>query len=148
MDKSSLQSRSCFIQGSFTCAFTQARAALSTGIQSRVTHGTLLDYPAAVRARLMAAFKSRSVTDPQSSHLKIRSARVRSSSIQPHQEQVLLDGSQRETVDTREPACWVLYASCRRNSEKPTSAMDRESLRFLSIPRILRSSRTMHVGRS
>src|SRR5215469_13839393 len=73
---------------------------------------------AANRSKLIAAFRSRSMTRPHRSQRKTRSASVKSSSThsQPGVEQVLLDGSQREARRTLEPYHAALYKSCRLNS--------------------------------
>src|SRR5258708_29371687 len=57
---------------------------------------------------LIAAFRSRSITNPQSWQRKTLSAKVKSSCIQPHLEQVLLDAYQRSTSCTEPPYCSAL----------------------------------------
>src|SRR5262249_8961936 len=77
-------------------------------------------------AKLIAAFRSRSMTSPQSGRNGLRQRNTRSfsskvSSTHPQQEHVLLEAIHRSARLMRHPYQAALYVNCRRNSYQPTS---------------------------
>lgn len=85
-------------------------------------------------AILRAALRSLSSTRPQSPHRKIRSDRHSVTFAAPHTEQILDVGAYRGTTTTRDPYRGALYSSCRRNSAKPASRIDRFRPDFAARP--------------
>jgi hypothetical protein len=114
--------RSCFFRGlapffvdSFTGAFRR-RPALSTPQAFCVSEELPANF-----AKLMAAFRSRSITSPHCWQWKVRSESIRFASYQPQPEHVREDGSHRSASTMRHPFQAALYVNCRRNSYQPTS---------------------------
>jgi len=97
----------------------------------------------AKRSRFFAAFTSRSWITPQAGHAHARTASGSVSSLCPHAEQVLLLAKKRSAITTCPPRIAALYLSCRRNSKKLISAMERAKCRFAIMPRTLRFSTAM-----
>src|SRR5262245_44039072 len=90
-------SGSCFNGESFTSALRRWSA-----LSSPQAFCLSEELPASL-AKLIAAFRSRSSTWPQSSQRNVRSASVRSSSTEPLHEQVFDGGSHRLAISTRQP---------------------------------------------
>lgn len=65
------------------------------------------------------------------------------SAMLPHSKQVFNEGNQRSAATIRPPRIATLYSSCRRNSKKPMSAMERARRRFCTMPRTFKSSMPM-----
>lgn len=82
---------------------------------------------------------SRSCRTPHS-HVHSRSAKVRLSFTKPQTEHVLLLGKNLSTNTTRQSYHLALYSNCRRNSNKPNSAMLRAKHLFFIIPDTFKSS--------
>src|SRR5436853_6137558 len=94
------------------------------------------------RDRLMAAFRSRSITKPHS-HLNVRSARDIFAFIKPQLEHVFVEGKNRSTLTNLDPYQGVLYSSCRTNCDHETSAIDLAKQWFFIIACTDKSSTTM-----
>src|SRR5258708_29852983 len=93
---------SCFTEGSFTPA-----QRLSPALPSPQAFCLSAELPASL-LKLIAAFRSRSMTSPQSGragfrHTTVRSASVRLSSTHPQHEQVREEANQRSATSTRQP---------------------------------------------
>src|SRR6266568_1681773 len=78
----------------------------------------------------------------------MRSERSISSLTLPHLEHIFVEGNQRSARRNLSPCHTVLYPICRRNSPRPTSLMERASLRLRFIPSTWRSSSTTTAGRT
>src|SRR5216683_5564121 len=78
----------------------------------------------------------------------IRSERSIFSLTLPHLEHLFVEGNQRSARSNVSPCHTVLYPICRRNSPRPTSLMERASLRLRFIPSTWRFSSTTRAGRT
>ena len=93
---------------------------------------------AAYLARFLAAFKSRSMSLPQSHTIRRDDSGIMC--IKPQLEHVLLLGNQRSTMTTFDPLIFALYSICRLSSPKPPSMIERARQWFCTIPDTFKSS--------